>query len=427
MDSITFLSRFGFDPDQFEPSTFEPELVDGNWVYRAVMRSDLRRCPTCGKSDAAVVKERSVATVKCRLADGPGDLLYVEKVRFFCRRCGRTFTPKLKGVRRYAKHSDASIAAVIEAFYRKETFRSIAARFGIDEGYAIKLFDSHFKTVPARPLPRVLCIDEVCFRNRIEGKYPAVLYDFERREVVEVVRSRQKKWLETWFANVPEWQRRNVRYYVSDMYDEYARVCKKYLPNALHVVDLFHVIKQLGDAVKQLRANAMNSQPRDTMEYAFMKSKWKLFQIRETRIGARYYTHKGTGVVYPVHEALLNCLKTSAALWEGWSSMQELYRWHVYDTFAEAVAFVERVANRLIGTGSPHLERVGRTYLHWKIQIANGLARNQTGCRFSNGVAEGLNNQIKTLKKISNGCLNFDRFRKRILIVLTYAKKDPLQ
>ncbi len=39
MDSITFLSRFGFDPDQFEPSTFEPELVDGNWVYRAVMRS----------------------------------------------------------------------------------------------------------------------------------------------------------------------------------------------------------------------------------------------------------------------------------------------------------------------------------------------------------------------------------------------------
>ena len=38
-------------------------------------------------------------------------------------------------------------------------------------------------------------------------------------------------------------------------------------------------------------------------------------------------------------------------------------------------------------------------------------------------LGEGLNNRIKTLKKVSNGCLNFERFRKRDLLIMTYSKK----
>jgi transposase len=57
------------------------------------------------------------------------------------------------------------------------------------------------------------------------------------------------------------------------------------------------------------------------------------------------------------------------------------------------------------------------------VEIASGLARNQSGEHFSNGVAEGLNNQIKTIKKLANGYDNFGRFRKRVLLALTYSKK----
>jgi len=41
---------------------------------------------------------------------------------------------------------------------------------------------------------------------------------------------------------------------------------------------------------------------------------------------------------------------------------------------------------------------------------------------FSRGGA-GLNNGIKTRKKISNGCPNFERFRKRVLLIMTYSKE----
>ena len=109
-------------------------------------------------------------------------------------------------------------------------------------------------------------------------------------------------------------------------------------------------------------------------------------------------------------------------LWGAWDILQELYRWNDNADFASALAFVERISKRLTGSGSPLLGAVGKAYWHWRVEIANGFARTQSGRRFSNGIAEGLNNQIKSLKKISNGCLSFDRFRKRILLILTYSK-----
>ena len=66
---------------------------------------------------------------------------------------------------------------------------------------------------------------------------------------------------------------------------------------------------------------------------------------------------------------------------------------------------------------------MGRTYRKWKVEIANSLAGNKTGKRFSNAIAEERNKDAKTLKTISDGCLNFSRFRKRVLLILTYSKK----
>ena len=427
MDSNTFLLRFGLDPGQFELSSADPEFTEGHWVYYVETRTDpeSRRCPTCHRYDAVTVHDRRTRTVRCHAGGDNPDLVRVAKARFLCSRCRRTFTPGLKGVARRARVSDSTLAALREAFLGMETFRSISRRFGIDASLAIRLFDRFFPHVPGRPLPRVLCMDEVLFLDGIQGKYPAVLYDFERREVVDVVRSRQAKWLEPWFASVPEGQRKSVGWLVTDMYDEYARIARRYLPNAVHAIDLFHVVKLLSEAVKRLRTDAMNRLPRDSPEYGFMKSKWKVFQIRESRIPARYYTHMATGLAFPFHEILLMCLKASPSLWEAWSSMQEMLRYGRCRTWTEASDLVERVASRLISTGNPLLESVGRSYRKWRAQIANGIAANQAGRRLSNGVAEGLNSRIKTLKRISNGCINFERFRKRVLLIMTYGKGKP--
>ena len=287
----------------------------------------------------------------------------------------------------------------------------------------ISLFDELYPSVPRLRLPEALCVDEILFSQRVEGKYPTFLYDYDAREIVDICPSRQKAWLEQYFSKIPEGERKRVKYFISDMYDEYHRVAKKFFPDAMRIVDLFHVVEQLTDAVKRLRAGLMNSMSRDSFEYGFMKSRWKLFEIRQEAIPDAYYTHRSDGASMKCFDALMECLHKSPSLWDGWSILQELYHWHDYRTFTDAMGFVERIASKLINASSEDLRKVGRTYLKWKVEIANSLAGSQAGKRFSNAIAEERNKDAKTLKTISNGCLNFARFRKRVLLILTYSKK----
>ncbi len=87
---------------------------------------------------------------------------------------------------------------------------------------------------------------------------------------------------------------------------------------------------------------------------------------------------------------------------------------------------LDKVINQLKRTLNKDPVRVGETYRAWKVEIANAITvKDLDGERLSNGLAEGLNNSIKTLIKDANGYQNFERFRKRILLVLN-KKKRPL-
>ena len=214
-----------------------------------------------------------------------------------------------------------------------------------------------------------------------------------------------------------------MRYFISDMYDAYHRIGRKFFPGATYVVDLFHVVELLTRAVSRLRAALMNSKPRGSLEYGFMKSRWRLFQCRKREVPDSYYTSRSEGASMKCFDALMLCLNESPSLFHAWSVLQELYEWSRYDTFTEALAFVERISKRLTGSASPLLKTVGETYWTWRVEIANGLVRNADGVRFSNCVAEGRNSDLKDIKKFSRGCTDFARYRKRAMIVINNDDK----
>ena len=57
---------------------------------------------------------------------------------------------------------------------------------------------------------------------------------------------------------------------------------------------------------------------------------------------------------------------------------------------------------------------------HGAIDDNIGFARNQSGKHYTNGIAESINNQLKTITKSAYGYRNFDRFRKRAMMIITY-------
>jgi transposase len=121
---------------------------------------------------------------------------------------------------------------------------------------------------------------------------------------------------------------------------------------------------------------------------------------------------------------IMRCLQLSPQLRDGWSCLQDLlhYTWGI-DTYTQAAKEVDFISTRLIGSGIDELIRVGETYKRWKAPIATALAKNQTELRLTNGKMEGLNNQIKTIIKKAYGYRNFERFRKRALLIL-WNRKD---
>lgn len=92
------------------------------------------------------------------------------------------------------------------------------------------------------------------------------------------------------------------------MYDGYATVCRRYFKNAIHIIDLFHVITQLTGAVNRIRVRVMNSTPKKSLYYNFMKAHWKQFLCRYYDIADRFYTPLNSLRSYHFDELVDSCI-----------------------------------------------------------------------------------------------------------------------
>ena len=61
--------------------------------------------------------------------------------------------------------------------------------------------------------------------------------------------------------------------------------------------------------------------------------------------------------------------------------------------------------------GNKYLDKFIKTYNNWEELILNYFEG-----RYSNGIVEGLNNSIKTIKRQAYGMLNFEHFKTRVLL-----------
>ena len=84
--------------------------------------------------------------------------------------------------------------------------------------------------------------------------------------------------------------------------------------------------------------------------------------------------------------------------------------------------FIQFIYERLRSSTLDELAKVGNTFYKWRHEIANSFARNATGYNISNGIAENMNNHIATIIKIAYGYSNYERFRKRVLLICKYNK-----
>lgn len=421
MDYNSLLLRLGLDSNDFINKINEPIRTNHGFIYEVEQKSDNRMCPNCHGMNSYIHSFR-ISEINCSETNQITDILRVKKVRLKCRECGKTFTPKLHGIEPYAKTSNQTLQLIYNEFTNKITFYDITKRYGLSTNRVMQIFDERIKFVPRLSLPEVLCIDEIKFQTDVDCKYACILYDFHRREIVDIIISRQMPYLREYFNNINTSELNRVKIIISDMYDGYSTMATQYFKSAIHVVDMFHVIRLLTTAINSLRVRTMNlAIDKDSPEYNFMKKHWKLFLCRFTKIPDRFYTYMKTGEMFHYDVLLKRCICQNQSLWSAYNSLQDLLNYHDKSTFDEALRFIGRISQNLQCCESPLIKEVGRSYHKWRVEIANAFSKTHNNIRYHNGVAENINNHIKSITKAAYGYRNFDRFRKRAMLILTYS------
>lgn len=422
----TFLYLFGLDPDNFINEVVEPvETDDGKITYNLRQRIDQRMCPRCGKSNA-IIKDYNWTETSLTTNGGKPTYIRIKKVRFICKECRNTFTPKIRGIDRYSKISNQVENLIIKEFYKQKSFSIIANDYQLSNSQVMKLFDKSFPNILRDSIPKTLCIDEIGFKTD-EGSYAAIIYDHDRKCVCDVIKSRQLDYLRSYFNHCSFKERNEVKYFISDLYEGYATIKEEYFHNAIHIADMFHIQRLLKMEITKLRVNTYKQfTDEGDPERGFMKQHWDYFErYLDAKLAHKPYFCKKEKVEVTTWHMMERCLRLNQTFWDAYACLQDFYEYRNCRTFEQGLKFVERIRNKLVQTEKEELVRVGETYFRWRVEIANAITcKNVDGKRFSNGPAEGLNNAIKTLIKDANGYKNFERFRKRILLLLG-KRKDP--
>lgn len=384
--------------------------------------------------------------------------------RYVCTACGKTFYEENPFAYKNMKISLLTVYNVLQDLKNlNETFSSVAKRYHLSPSTVIALFDAHVN-ISRRQLGKYINIDEVYAFKGDRSNYACVLLDYVTQQVIDILPTRKKLDLLSYFRQIPLEERKRVKIVAIDMWDTYRIVTKDVFPNAVNALDSFHLIQEFNRKLDTIRIKTQNTiRPseklkrsntpedkaeyftRDNQYYVLKKFHWILLKNKDAKIdvdGKKYflldpnvpkkYNHKLKKYCnyYDFKDIMINIEPTLQTSCNFKFLLEKFYEDSDYTTAKDKLT---ELILQLSHSGIAELIDFSKTLIRWKSEIANsfieiddeskasinskskGLTRR---FKLSNGIIENRNRAIKLIKNNSNGYHNWDRFRNRILYVL---------
>jgi transposase len=225
---------------------------------------------------------------------------------------------------------------------------------------------------------KVLCCDEIA-PHKGHGHYQLVIYAPELGIVLDLLADRLKESLERWFdQRGAEWCAQ-VEVFCADMWDGYHQAAVAKLPNARQVVDHFHVIKNLSEAVSKTR-RTIQKQLGDESKVMLKNARWLLLKN-------------------PAHlsdEEKVNLdriLAVSPELSTCYQLKEDFRQWfNKAQSIETAATALDAWLRRVYDTPYKALHAFADTVTRWRERILNFFDG-----RYTNAFAEGVNLKIKLI------------------------------
>ncbi|MCY0900209.1 MAG: ISL3 family transposase [Firmicutes bacterium] len=345
------------------------------------------QCPHGGHPDRH--RQRPHGTVGLR----PVTLAGVPR-RWRCVACGRTVCPRPAGLRPGQRWTSAAQEAAL-ILLREASFRRVARLVGVTDSRLRRLVDRGVPTADPtwwdQPGDLVLSLDEHRFRG--QDLLITVALPAPDRRLLALLPDDRLRSLEAGFAAIPEAVRTRIRAVTVDLTRAYARVVRRWCPNAQVLADPFHLIQDANRRLDEIRRLEQAASRTAIPRWPRVKGSEHLTPQQQAQLTEIQRRWPALGQLYHLKEDL-------RALFRAQTPAEARQAWERWMLNAEACDHAEGLV-------------WARTLRRWRHEILGHGSQPQ---RWTNGLIEGYHTKIKQLKRLSYGFRTRDRYRRKMFL-----------
>ena len=464
VESNDVLALFNLEGDDVQ--SISVHNSNGQAIVDVLLRAGYPPCPSCG-CQKPLIKGYTFKTIKHGVLTDRNCILNYRARRYICPVCRRTYyehNPFVFGSMKISAMTVHNVLNDLKDYH--ETFSSTAKRYHISPTSAASIFDSHIM-MPRFQLPELMCWDETYafFHKGEKSKYVFTILDFNTVEPVDILPSRKKAYLHSYFYQIPIEERRRVKMIATDMYSEYRYIIRDVFPHALHAVDHYHVVQELSRKTDSVRIRVMKSVKKTipgtgqmTDEYYLLKKfNWLIFKrpdsmktyeddygekhtvlLFDPNLKRKYNKKLNRHINYYEIKDMIKAIHPDIkTAWELKDDVTDFYMNNTYESAPEAL---NELIKKFYDSGIDEMKECAGMLRRWREEIINSFIVVKVNYKvekdnghvvmsaqhLNTGLLENRNSIIKCIKKNSTGYTNWDRFRNRCLYVLRKDSKPRL-
>ncbi len=235
-------------------------------------------------------------------------------------------------------------------------------------------------------------IDEIQWRRG--HHYLTLIYQIDEgcRRLLWIGRERTEASLRQGLDLLGESFCSGLRFVCSDMWQPYLKVLAEQAGAAIHVLDRFHLMKQLGEAIDEVRAAEAKRLQQDGYEPVLKRSRWCLLKRPEN------LTEQQT---VKLSELLRYNLQSVRA----YLHREDFQRFWEYQSPFWAGKFLDEWCARVMRSRLPPLKKVARSLRRHRPLLLNWFRAQGA---ISAGIVEGFNNKAKLTMRKSYGFRQYE-------------------
>lgn len=371
-------------------------------------------CPHCGCINGGfhdIIKWNFKRNCKIKIAKvaNYNTILLLDKQRFFCKNCNRTFTASTNVVDFRKQISNDTRLSVILDLMNKGSEKDISIRNNISTNSVNRILDEISNDTIVKNnglLPEILGIDEFSATKDTISKLAFIIMDQTNKNIFDINPSRKSLDIKQYFRNYPKKERDKVKYITLDLYKPYYKLMHSLFRNAILIPDRFHIVIQARNALDKTRINLCK---KSNPNYKKFKKYWKLLLKDKRDLDKKkkkYQTcFKKEMTQYDIVSYLLN---TNEELYETY----QIYQSILYSIDTRNKEIFLSIINGKNKKISKYMKKALKTFRNMKKYILNAF-----DYEYSNGIVEGTNNLIKQIKHTAYGYRKFKHLKARVMLI----------